>query len=325
MPNMQANFAGLGWTLVAGGTITRRVNRIKDEGFTERPGLPNQNQNGFYRFSVINTEPDINQRTPSYGAAFGYFMNDTSYESEPDVFFFRMPGHSGKFMINEVGGSASAFDTTGPSGEYAVDLTGLERSLFASRISVTSGDGYKYVFGGADVNGYYIKTQIVSRDSNGAESSEKLDPWCDSWPLTQIIAPNGRRVVYNYTYDMASIVDQSCHPFCSRLINATTMVDEDGMLPESSQYNINTFSYGRIFNTTPVARLDSIVVLDLDGDTEVCRIEFSYSIRDKERMSFPGEQESVLLNPGCLTSITIKGPDDEILRKSTLSYRSILR
>lgn len=314
LPNIQANFVGLGWTLIAGGTITRTVNNIKDEGFTQNPN--SQNLKGFYHFSKLNTDPDVSDLTPAYDAPFGYFLNNQRYESEPDIFYFSAPGHFGKFMIKEVGGNVIVFDSNNPYGEYAVDLDEISNSVFASKITITSGDGYRYVFGGISQADYYINNQVID-ESDGSHSSETHDSKSDSWPLSRIIAPNGRQIVYNYSVDLVSITDQSCHPYASKTYLANRMFDDAGNLSSSSYIYTDYYSFGRILRTVPVARLSSITVMDNDGSTVCCRIEFSYDTRLKEQTN----NAIQLNNPGRLSSIKVKDPENNTILSSNLSYR----
>ncbi len=318
MPNIQANFVGLGWTLIAGGAITRRVNNIKDEGSQQIAG---HTLNGYYQYSLVNLEPSIRRRTLASFAPFGYFLNNQRYETDPDLFFFRMPGHNGKFMIEETGGTAKVFDSTRPSGEYQVGLSGFGVGVLSSRIVITSGDGYQYVFGGEPDGDYTIRTQ-VNDEKDGTQSGEKDDYCSDSWPLTRIIAPNGRQVVYHYSINQTTIVDESCHPYASRW-SESEVIEDTGWPSGSSSSSSSDYTQGRIIRTLPVARLSSIEVLDKDGQTAVFDISFTYGSRTKEKMRFAGPSIPLreLGNPGCLTSIVVRNHEDDILRQCNLSYR----
>lgn len=55
-------------------------------------------------------------------------------------------GHSGKFVISE--DSPVVFDSNHPRGEYTVLLEDdFYNMMFLSRLSIITGDGYKYEFG----------------------------------------------------------------------------------------------------------------------------------------------------------------------------------
>ena len=88
----QATWVGMGWTLSAGGMISRSINGFADEN--PLPKIhPNQNL-GWYSNRGTNTYIDNSKG--------GYtFPDSTKYiDSEPDMFNFSIPGHSGKFYFD---------------------------------------------------------------------------------------------------------------------------------------------------------------------------------------------------------------------------------
>lgn len=305
LPNMQANFVGLGWTLIAGGAITRTVNNIKDESEMQ----DSYSFKGFFRFSIQNNDPDINNRTIPEHAPFGYLLNNAIYETEPDLFFFNFPGHAGKFMFNDTGGTATVFDSTHPSGEYKVETTfqdNIVSQIFKPSVTITTGDGYKYIFGGLSSTGidihYYNYDEV-----NPSLSDDYNDAYSDSWVLSRIIAPNGRQVIYSYDIDQNNLVDESCHPYAGEESESTALTPR--------------FFRGRTLRSLPVPRLSSITVMDSDSVTEVCVISFNYNTRTKEKYNRPGLGEYDLKNPGRLVSIQVHDVNDEQLLFSNLSYR----
>ncbi|MCC6723048.1 MAG: hypothetical protein IT258_00965, partial [Saprospiraceae bacterium] len=81
----QASWAGLGWTLQAGGAVSRMVQGRKDEDSVE---------GWYYKAQLI---PDPN------GDPCTFFNYSTSnlHDSEPDIFSFSFPGGSGKFFFDK--------------------------------------------------------------------------------------------------------------------------------------------------------------------------------------------------------------------------------
>lgn len=104
-PSQEATSVGLGWNLNAGGAITRTVKcaddfmeyRIPDGqfevGFWGRSAWPSNNENideNYYR-----RRPG----TPDIGATYmDYYLY---VDSEPDIYFYSVPNHSGKFTFKK--------------------------------------------------------------------------------------------------------------------------------------------------------------------------------------------------------------------------------
>jgi YD repeat-containing protein len=319
MPNVQANFVGLGWSLIAGGVITRRVNGKKDE----------DNSNGvygFFAFSQDNTQSDISQRETTYrNGQLYYEIGNKAYETEPDVFMFNFPGHTGKFMIREQGGSVKVFDTNHPHGEYKVDISELEVSgMFRSRISITTGDGYIYEFGvtQSTVN-YHTSFETYEEDNNPVPPptlSQELNN--DSWVLTRITAPNGRYISFDYDLDQSTIGVGNCQPFIQKTINEvyTNYGYGNYFFNAPSVFDSYVRRYGRTVTTVPVARLSGITVYDQDHQTQICHISLYYEERTPERYKRAVGNTIELQNPGLLRSITVAGKNNHFYQTYRLSY-----
>jgi hypothetical protein len=120
-----ASNVGLGWSLNAGGVITRTVRGRADEG---PMGYMNNNFQRDYLPSQANIEL---LRT----------AKDNNWDTEPDQFFFNVGGYSGKFFLNpnwEV------------KFENATDVK-IEHGGTADW-TMTTPDGVRYYFGGIGRN-----------------------------------------------------------------------------------------------------------------------------------------------------------------------------
>ena len=197
MPNTQANFVGLGWSLNAGGCITRRVQGERDE-------IGNVSSiSGYYDYvsGGYSSEVGYDADLSAVGNTICYQPSTMSshYETEPDIFMFSFLGYSGKFMISP-SGEATVFDTNIPSGEITIDLSGFNQSWPSSYIKIKTGDSYEYTFGSLEeyVNNTFIHyTTCFTNDMNGGSQSYNMDN-SDSWYLKEIKAPNGRTVSFSY-------------------------------------------------------------------------------------------------------------------------------
>lgn len=319
MPNIQANFVGLGWTLTGGGVVSRRVQGVKDEGIGYED---NQDIYGFHQFAKNNTTQNLFSYDKAPRGMYCYRIGYMAYETLPDIYMFNFPGHHGRFTIDEYG-NALVFDSNHPSGEYKIDLSSFDYQMFRSELKITTGDGYVYEFGGIAGNGNTIRTRMLFA-IGGTDDDLHDDDYSDDWQLKRIIAPNGRSVVYSYDVDNEQIRVDSCHPFEEIKesgyirIDSTTFVCipfgsiENGYSTEHRRYEL--------YRRTPFARLSSITVLDKDGSTEVCKMLFTYGTRDNECYKRGTSTPQSLVNPGMLTRLQVVGIDENTLFDSDFTY-----
>ncbi|MEN9609777.1 MAG: hypothetical protein RLZZ628_591 [Bacteroidota bacterium] len=106
---------GLGWSLNAGGVITRTVK-----------GKPDEGANGYAKYDF-----DIQNATHVTGVASGIL------DAEPDVYFFNVAGYSGKFYFDRVNGEL--MPRIIPYQDIKIEKTSTGWVL-------TTTDGTKYVF-----------------------------------------------------------------------------------------------------------------------------------------------------------------------------------
>lgn len=182
-----APWVGLGWTLNAGGVITRTVK-----------GGPDMNDNYYSQGSVTlleSTPPTIGLM----GNAFEYYnlMQDImsgKIDSQPDMFVYNTPTGSGKFYI-------------APSGKiYKHEYNDLKIEVSPSMtdFTITDEKGVVYKF---TENEY---TKVVLDD----EYDVVLPPayinmnYTSSWYLSEIISPNGTEKI-KFTYQKVLNVLQS--------------------------------------------------------------------------------------------------------------------
>lgn len=131
-PNKRAGFAGLNWSLSGTGTITREIYGVPDDfkeyetslgttkGFWQAVKLRPYNQDDIFNFA-----PGILKDWGNYCTL--PQIDNCLYDSEPDLFNFVMPGHSGSFMIDNQGklcannkGYKSIFPDSPPRRPYRI-------------------------------------------------------------------------------------------------------------------------------------------------------------------------------------------------------------
>lgn len=198
-PNSTTGPLGLGWTLMAGGCITRNINGIADEKSVDIYGSlyhirPDYTDSPFTAAELIDST-DIN-----YTNHLLYFYEGQhQYESTPDCFSFNFGIHSGKFYLirdNYSTCKALVFGTSQPAGEYKIVIPGFQTGSL-SVIIIYTGDGYEYTFRSLNEDSPYgcYYTRNLD-DYSGSSFNTPI-----SWYLTKIKAPNGRCVSFSYRCD----------------------------------------------------------------------------------------------------------------------------
>lgn len=228
--NHQAGFAGLGWTLVFGGYITREVRGIPDESNSSIDIFVNDqkaqidlwgyNYNNTYSSDNVYAQVLGESTTPKDLFNTCYFDSQVTkkrYEFTSDIYHFNFLGHSGSFVKDSLTGNYNVFHTSTFDGNYTVTLYAEPLSSlpnpYISGFSIRTSDGYVYHFGSYDPYssdlegpGYGALEREVSRDKSN--SDQIIPGTITSWALRSITAPNGRYVRFLYGNDH-SVFDEA--------------------------------------------------------------------------------------------------------------------
>jgi hypothetical protein len=94
--DQRPGWTGLGWTLFAGGAITRSVKDIPDE-YNNPNYYFGGNFGYYYTYNVLNVN-NWNDRT--YLRSIAQSDQGTLADTDPDEFSFNFTGYSGKFYLN---------------------------------------------------------------------------------------------------------------------------------------------------------------------------------------------------------------------------------
>lgn len=210
-PLTYSGIVGEGWTLQAGGSITREIIGIADD--MDMKGTYNTpSQRGYLSilrdslYSSLTNDILFGQAKSSDGYINSILTNSTTRDLQSDIYTFAFCGYEGSFMINP--------DLTVSiiSGDYVeIDISNItlqsgcisntqnyqcdkfsEQTLLnqpqPSTISIRTIDGYTYIFGGeSDALGYMVDVANMSALT------------ITQWQLSQIIAPNGRTINLHYS------------------------------------------------------------------------------------------------------------------------------
>ena len=188
-PNQQTGEAGLGWTLLAGGAITREIVGIDDMatgGCNYSTGVPADSL--LYNLSIDIVYDGVGKYPKVTGS---------TGEASSDVYHFTMPGHSGNFVFDHTSHGYLAYWTNSGAGSYHITY-----DLTYHSFTVVTGDGYEYRFGHHVFDDSTVE-RTFSRlaKENGENAVLLLDSQKTivTWLLDRIKAPNGRTVHFLYT------------------------------------------------------------------------------------------------------------------------------
>ena len=235
-PDQHPSWVGLGWTLHAGGSITRVINGQRDETsraeYNFRHNVtPSYDPGYFYHMAETQTQNNWNNASTLAGIAEAGNYKDY----EPDEFLLDIEGLQASFYfvdegeIRIVSRSDASFDvsyelateTSGPSLVVYKHPTYDDVSLKAYRytyiksLTVSDREGNKYYFGGSDSAIEYSITPTPSFRIEGATLYNN-NVWRaiavpNTWLLTRIERPDGEIVTFSYAKDGTPIVENDVH------------------------------------------------------------------------------------------------------------------
>ena len=187
----QDSWVGAGWTLNAGGAITRTVKGKPDE---KQTNSLSQTYGYFSDYGLGSIYPQD-----------GTQLSEGTFDSEPDLFFFNFNGYSGKFYFNDdrtpmlvpeqdikIEYSYTSGLWNGSPGPWV----GFGRCIESFIITIP--DGTKYYFGMNNATSPYCDPIEVSSTftSQGGTSFSQV---ISSWYLNKIVSADGNSTI-NLSY-----------------------------------------------------------------------------------------------------------------------------
>lgn len=170
-------WVGAGWSLEAGGTISRIVR-----------GLPDEETYGFFNTCKLIPEDD-----PDDVADYQLLKNlaDGIFDGEPDLYYFNFNGNTGKFFIHpELGAVTIPYRKIEITPSY--DQYGL------AGFRIRTADGMQYYFGqynSANPESFGDGIEYTRVQLKGPDPQE----YRTAWHLMEIISPDGKdRITFRY-------------------------------------------------------------------------------------------------------------------------------
>ncbi len=211
-----ASWVGLGWSLSAGGMISRTVQGKPDEragGYFSTGANLKVQKNISHTITVNGVQQSadfdciggaLNTSDPT--AITNTEITGGLKDGEPDIFSFSIGGYSGKFYIdagtivngNLVKGTAVLIPKQDVKIDYYYNPTNLSDKTLA-KFTVTTPNGIKYDFGSIDTIGTDADDAIELTNLN--KSANTLS-YATSWYLKRITSADGvNTITLNYTQE----------------------------------------------------------------------------------------------------------------------------
>ncbi|HEY4291342.1 MAG TPA: hypothetical protein VGN00_29780 [Puia sp.] len=210
-----ASWVGAGWSLNAGGVITRSIRGMPDDilggYFYSHAGATTIAKEYFYQRSAGTSVQLGNGNVSNADLITLDLYRNSLQDAAPDIFSFNFGKYSGQFFMNEEGQIVVS-----PLSALKVEYTvGSLNSNGIQQWVLTTPDGVKYVFGSSS-DGLRI----------GLEHNSTNTPWpvtTTGWYLVEIDSPNGDAIALNYT-----TVNYSYFSRSGQVLNAIIGEQENG-------------------------------------------------------------------------------------------------
>lgn len=186
----RSGWAGLGWALNAGGSISRTMKGLPDEH--------NQSSSGYIQHDVVPDQLTTNQLVDYYNRT-----QSAVIDFEQDIFHFSFANFSGKFVLDKNGEVAFL-----NASNLKIQFDQVNRNIV--RWKVWDGSGNQYIFED-------LERTIAEAISEG-KSALFRSIFHSAWHLSKIITYSGREITFlyeNYTESYYSRSTQSASYFLS--------------------------------------------------------------------------------------------------------------
>lgn len=175
-------WVGMGWSLSAGGTITRSVRGVVDE-----------RANGYYH---TGNKLWYSANWPFPPPAFLDSLRQEWVDAEPDQFFYSFAGRSGQIVIGPTSTSSSVKEHRAiPHQKLRIEPQ--FGSLDIDAWVITTEDGTRYTFAAKETTRDFPSV-------NGAFGSHFGEAYASSWHLTEIKSVGGDVISFTYSPYLAT-------------------------------------------------------------------------------------------------------------------------
>jgi len=166
----RAGWAGLGWALQAGGSISRTMKGLPDEH--------NLSQSGYINHKVVPDQLSTNDLVDYYKRS-----QNGLVDFEQDIFHFAFGNYSGKFVLGK-DGEVSFLNASHLKIQFE------QRNRDILRWKVWDGNGNQYIFEDLE--------RTITEDIADSKSVPYRSNYHSAWHLSKIISYSGREIKFDY-------------------------------------------------------------------------------------------------------------------------------
>lgn len=317
-----ASDCGLGWSLIAGGSISRTVRGYPDEilkveGSQSAGNIgiyqtttPN-NINRFYDFSSMVEDENINSMSDMVNEYLWDINIRGKYDTEHDIYQYNFMGYTGRFIIKKEGTALKV---------HKLDINPLQiinnynaSSFIPNSFTIFDGDGNRYLF---DIIETTDTDQITTTSPRFVNGNSGLNPgynysYRSSFHLSKIY-DNNNILLVELTYSDIANTEKA------RFSSTTQYIDIYGEIASYQQALGENATTG--FDPLPNSQSTST------SNTTHTKKLLSIKIPGKEKISFNfsrGRTDSNLIDPVNslkLNEITIENRNGGVEKKFSFNY-----
>ncbi|NGX82676.1 hypothetical protein [Aequorivita sp. KMM 9714] len=284
--NEIAPWTGHGWSLIAGGSITRTVRH-----------LPDDNQYGYMWTSITTSEiydkcMTYNPPHPDCTDYTNTRIRNHTLDFEPDIFTYNVPGTSGKFMFNQIHGANEPGQVKSfpISNDKITPIFNAQKNIIAWTIYDTQGNKFEFEEGNTLTSnkGYTIESMgNLPQDYPVEPLNPNLNYYTQTWNLSRITTYNGNVINFSYYDDSANDYEECSFSGQSRTMTdemnniKTTYVGVRGRYTElnsiSGSFGAIVFNKGGQRDDYPEGRFLSEILVEAPGNVLKKKFDLKYS------------------------------------------------
>ncbi|MGD1840303.1 MAG: hypothetical protein ACFB0B_05315 [Thermonemataceae bacterium] len=187
-----ASHVGLGWSLNAGGMITRVVRDKPDDLQYGYAGGGAPDNGGVEVEAFVNSPDEAKAKEKFLGIS-----GDIIYDQEPDIFYFNLMGYTGRFILDKDRNVVMTPYQNIRIQYYVSNGPNFNRSWWL----VTLPDGTTFVVGDGNEYAYKERTNYNTTFTPLCTSSgpATVEEFVSTWYLKEVMYPNGETLHFEYS------------------------------------------------------------------------------------------------------------------------------